>query len=108
MKNGLKKYLPTLLTIAVILMIGACTAGPNSAANTPAADGTVAGFWLGWWHGTIAPITFIVSLFEPTVKFYEVHNNGAWYDLGFVLTTGLLLTGGGLKISYRRRQGDED
>jgi len=38
--------------------------------------GSVAGFWLGLWHGLIAPITFVISLFSDNVNFYEVHNNG--------------------------------
>jgi hypothetical protein len=107
-KNRLKKYLPGMLIIVAILMIGACTAGPNPATNTASTDGAVAGFWLGWWHGVITPITFIISIFEPTVKLYEVHNNGAWYDLGFVLGAGLLFSGGSATATYRRRRGDED
>jgi hypothetical protein len=30
-----------------------------------------AGFWGGLWHGIIAPITFIVSLFATGVSIYE-------------------------------------
>lgn len=58
------------------LRSGGCAAGPNPAMGTPAVDGNIAGFWLGLWHGMISPITFIVSLFESGVHFYEVHNNG--------------------------------
>jgi len=51
------------------------------------ADSSIAGFWLGLWHGMIAPITFIISLLSKAngVSFYEVHNNGGWYQSGFVL-----------------------
>jgi len=28
------------------------------------------------------------------VRFYEVHNNGGWYNFGFVLGAGLFLSGG--------------
>jgi hypothetical protein len=42
----------------------------------------LAGFWPGLWHGLISPIAFIVSLFNPNVGIYEIHNNGAWYNLG--------------------------
>ena len=73
----IEKYLPVLLVLTILVMMSACAAGPNSEVGTAAADGYVAGFWLGLWHGMIAPITFILSLFEPTVNFYEVHNNGA-------------------------------
>jgi hypothetical protein len=57
-------------------------------------EGEVAGFWLGVWHGLIAPITFIVSIFSDKVSLYEVHNSGGWYNFGFVLGAGLFLSGG--------------
>lgn len=43
------------------------------------------GFLGGLWHGFIAPITFIVSLFATGVSIYETHNNGRWYEFGFML-----------------------
>lgn len=83
-----------LLTFALFcLLLSGCAAGPNSAAHTPMADGKVAGFWQGLWHGIIAPITFIISLFNHNVNVYEVHNNGGWYNLGFVLGAGILSGG---------------
>ena len=45
----------------------------------------IAGFWLGLWHGLISPITFLVSLFTSNVNIYDVHNNGDWYNFGFML-----------------------
>ena len=51
------------------------------------------GFWMGLWHGMILPITFIWSLFDHDVTIYSVINNGAWYNLGFVLGAGALLGG---------------
>ena len=58
-------------------------AGPNSKWKLP--DARPAGFWAGWWHGSIAPITLIVGLFKPGVRMYETHNTGAGYDAGFLL-----------------------
>lgn len=49
-----------------------------------------AGFWAGLWHGLIIIITFIISLFSDSVTIYEIHNNGGWYNFGFVL--GLLIS----------------
>ena len=66
-------------------------AGPNSKYKQP--DAEPAGFWAGLWHGIIAPITFIISLFNPDVKMYETNNNGGWYDFGFLL--GVSGSGGG-------------
>jgi hypothetical protein len=44
-----------------------------------------AGFWAGLWHGLICPITFVVSLLVPDVRFYETHNRGRPYDFGFII-----------------------
>jgi len=85
---------------ALVLVIGACAftlaacaAGPNPQIGAPAQDGDVAGFWLGLWHGVIAPITFVVSLFNDGVNVYEVHNNGNWYNSGFVIGAVVLIGG---------------
>ena len=78
---------------AIVLLTG-CLAGPNDLARTPREGDSVAGFWRGLWHGIISPVTFIVSLFVKSVHFYEVHNNGNWYNLGFVLGAGILFGGG--------------
>jgi hypothetical protein len=37
------------------------------------------------WHGMIAPITFLISLFAEGVSIYETNNNGRWYEFGFML-----------------------
>jgi hypothetical protein len=52
------------------------------------------GFWYGLWHGIIAPISFVISLFTDDVAMYGVNNNGGWYDFGFVLGAGILFGGG--------------
>ena len=83
------------LLAALALALAACSAGANPEVGLPHADGDVAGFWMGLWHGIIAPITFIISLFTDTVNVYEVHNTGNWYDFGFVLGAGILFGGGG-------------
>ncbi|MDP3764697.1 MAG: hypothetical protein Q8Q95_03710 [bacterium] len=77
-------YLVLLATIFAI----SCTAGPNSAVGTSALDGNIAGFWLGLWQGMIIGFSFIISLFSDSVRIYETHNNGSWYDWGFVLGIG--------------------
>lgn len=73
------------------LTLTACAAGADTSA-VPAGPG-VAGFWLGLWHGLILPITFIVSLFNHAVGIYEIHNNGGWYDFGFVLGALIVFSG---------------
>jgi hypothetical protein len=94
-----------ILALLLIAMTG-CAPGPNDLANSPRDEGgQVAGFWTGLWHGLIAPITFIISLFSPTVHFYEVHNNGNWYNFGFVLGVLTILGGGGGGAAARRKSG---
>jgi hypothetical protein len=83
-----------LVMMAAVLFLSSCAPGPNRLAKTPDREGDVAGFWLGLWHGLIAPVTFIVSLFSEKVALYEVHNSGGWYNFGFVLGAGLFLSGG--------------
>lgn len=87
---------PALLLVALLalVLLTSCAAGPNVQRSVADPDGSVAGFWQGLWHGIIVPITFVVSLFKDTVNIYEVHNNGNWYNTGFMLGFGVLLGGG--------------
>jgi len=82
------------LVFFLLLILTACVPGPKSAEKTPDEHGQVAGFISGLWHGFISPVTYIVSLFSKNIRIYEVHNNGGWYNFGFVLGAGLFLQGG--------------
>jgi hypothetical protein len=82
-----------ILFLFIVLAIISCTAGPNELANAIMKEGEPSGFWLGLWHGFIAPVTFIISLFKDTISIYEVYNNGGWYDFGFMI--GIMVIGGG-------------
>jgi len=93
-----------LLAVVLMVVLSACAAGANPAVDVPSADGDVAGFWLGLWQGIIIPITFIISLFSDTVSIYEVHNNGGWYDFGFVIGAGFFLGGSGAGTRGVRRR----
>ena len=64
--------------------------GPNPQLDQPGENGQVAGFGTGLWHGLVALITLFVSFFNPAVQMYEVHNDGSWYNLGFLLGAVLL------------------
>ncbi len=98
----MRKLLAAGLLIAfVVVLFAGCAPGANDVERTPDKEGKVAGFWLGLWHGLISPITFIISIFKRDVRFYEVHNNGNWYNFGFVLGAGLFFSGG---IFGRRRK----
>lgn len=82
-----------LTVLGMALLLAACSAGVNQAVDVPGPDKEIAGFWTGIWHGIIAPITFLISLFSDNVNVYEVHNSGNWYDFGFV--AGFMLIPGG-------------
>ncbi len=89
-----KKILLILFSL-ILIILAACTAGPNNLMNTLDSQGEVAGFWQGLWHGLIALVTFIISLFNDKITVYEIHNNGAWYNFGFILGMMIIFGGGG-------------
>jgi hypothetical protein len=83
-----------VLVLALVLLAG-CAPGPNDLVETPDAEGEVAGFWQGLWQGFIAPFTFLISLFSEDVHIYEVHNNGGWYNFGYLAGLSIIFGGGG-------------
>jgi hypothetical protein len=91
-----------LAAVVIVLLLGACAAGANPEVGLVDTDGDIAGFWSGLWHGFIAPITFLISLFTDTVNVYDVHNNGNWYDFGFVVGAGIILSGPRYRGGKRR------
>jgi ABC-type multidrug transport system permease subunit len=84
------------LIVLTLMLLTACTA--TQPAVSP--DGDVPGFWLGLWHGFIAPVTFIISLFS-SIRIYAFPNTGLWYDFGFML--GISGFSGGVFASGRRK-----
>jgi hypothetical protein len=80
-------------------------AGPDSKFKLP--DAEPAGFWAGVWHGMILPIAFIASLFNPGVGIYETHNNGGWYNFGFVLGASSSLSGTKVNVGGSDEEKDE-
>ena len=98
----MKKNL-SFIFVLIMLFVTGCTAGPNMFSHIPDSNGNIAGFWMGLWHGIIAPITFIISLFSRNIHFYEIHNNGGWYNTGFFLGLLIVLGSGGKGASKKRR-----
>ena len=72
-------------------------AGPNS--KYKEVGSPPAGFLAGFWHGLICPFTFLFSLFDDDVRMYETHNNGRWYEFGFLIGASAALGGGGSQAS---------
>ena len=90
-----KTAVRSLVLVFVLIALAGCAAGSNELRNSANAEGVVAGFWRGLWHGVIAPVTFVISLFTAKVHMYEVHNNGGWYNFGFLLGVIVIFGGGG-------------
>ena len=84
-----------VLGVVVMVLLLGCAAGPNDSRGTPDQEEHVAGFWHGLWHGIIAPVTLVISLFSEHVNLYDVHNNGGWYNVGFFFGMAIILGGGG-------------
>ena len=96
------KIIYAIAAVAILFMTGCASAEGLDACVDPAES---SGFLLGLVQGFIAPITFIVSLFDSDTAMYAVNNNGWTYDLGFLLGIGGF-SGGILKGRRRRKYRD--
>lgn len=87
----------TLLVLVLLLVsiLAGCAAGPNQFRGTATEYNIVAGFWLGLWQGFIAPFVFLISLFKGNLNIYELHNNGAWYNFGYLFGLACFFRGKG-------------
>jgi hypothetical protein len=80
----------TFLALAALLALGACAAGTAESAHA-AAGGDISQFFLGLWHGIIAPLMLIVEVINRLaphllpwqVRFFEAKGTGVVYDVGF-------------------------
>jgi hypothetical protein len=91
-----KLRIHVVLAVLLLACAASCAAGdPRFTAEAPA------GFWLGLWHGIIAIITLVIGIFDDSVRVYEIHNTGGWYDFGFLL--GALSIWGHRTVTHGRR-----
>jgi len=72
-----------LLAMTLLILLTSCADSVNCVDSV-----TQVGFFYGFWHGAIAGIAWIVSLFSDNVAVYAIYNNGGWYDFGFLLGVG--------------------
>ena len=88
-----------LLVIAILLFCVLLTGcAPGDGKNTEA---NPAGFFWGVWHGWIAPVSLIVSIFNKGIGIYEIHNNGFLYNLGYYMA---VISGfGGLALARGKK-----
>jgi hypothetical protein len=98
----MKPSLPCLVIVLLLVTILAgCAPTADQSKGTPIDHGGVAGFWLGVWHGFIAPFMFVASLFKSNLGIYEVHNNGAWYNFGYLFGLACFFGGSGNRTARR-------
>jgi hypothetical protein len=90
-----------LLTLLLLNLLAGCTPGRNQFKGTTGEQGSIAGFWLGLWHGFITPFVFLASLFKADLSIYEVHNNGAWYNFGYLFGLACFFGSGGRGAARR-------
>ncbi|MDY0289307.1 MAG: hypothetical protein RBR15_10825 [Sphaerochaeta sp.] len=87
------------LLVALTLSLSSCL--PGTLIPT---DNQRAGFFLGIWHGWIAPVSLIVGFFDPAVRIYEAYNSGWLYDFGFYIA---IISGfGGISLARRKSRRD--
>jgi hypothetical protein len=79
MKN---KIFTILLVLLVAILTISCADVAHVTFTNP--DEHIYGFWGGTWHGMIMFPSFIGSLIWDDIAVYAVHNNGAWYNFGYV------------------------
>ena len=95
MKN-LKIFIILILTV---VLVSSCMpgTGKNGAENP-------AGFFMGIWHGWIAPLSLIFGFFNDSITIYECYNTGWWYDFGFYMA---IISGfGGLSLFRKTKKDD--
>lgn len=86
-----------LLTAMLLFLLSGCIPGDGASSSSDPA-----GFFSGIWHGWIAPISLVVSLFSKNIRIYEPFNTGFWYDFGFYMA---IISGfGGLTLSRRKKK----
>ena len=76
-----KKILLLVLILTMVVFLSSCV--PGDGKNT---SDNPAGFLWGIWHGWLAPVSLILSLFRDNIRIYEVANTGFWYDFGFYIS----------------------
>jgi hypothetical protein len=100
---AMKSPLTLLLLVLLLLnILAGCAAGPNQCKGTASEHDVVAGFWPGLWQGFIAPFMFVASFFKSALSIYEVHNNGAWYNFGYLFGLACFFGGGGNRTARRK------
>lgn len=96
----IKLLILTVIIISTLYVATGCIPGDGTYTN----DDPAGLFW-GIWHGWVAPISLIVSIFKEGIRIYEPINTGFWYDFGFYMA---IISGfGGLSLSRKKKKKDD-
>ncbi len=88
----MKRSIKIASAVVLVLALCACTAGSAESAHA-ASGGDLSQFFLGVWHGLIAPVMLIIEVINRVaphalpwaVRMYEAKGTGVVYDVGFYL-----------------------
>ncbi len=89
-----KRFFIIMLLISILVIAGCF---PTHSAEHE----KVAGFFMGIWHGWIAPISLIIGLFDSNIRVYEANNTGWWYDFGFYMA--IIAGFGSLQLKRKKK-----
>ena len=96
-KSSFKKIILLVMMVSILFVVSGCLPGDGS--KTPT---NPAGLLSGIWHGWVAPLSLVLSIFNKQISIYEVFNTGFWYDFGFYAA---IISGfGGLSFSRRKKK----
>ena len=79
----------TLIALGAVLLLTGCA---DTVTFEQAAVTDPVGFWYGLWHGIIFVFAWFFSLFADSISVYAIYNNGGWYDFGFFLGLGSIIS----------------
>ncbi|MDP4091602.1 MAG: hypothetical protein Q8930_20355 [Bacillota bacterium] len=96
----MKKKFKMVFLIACLFTLAGILTGCIPGDGTYSAS-RPAGFFWGIWHGWMAPVSLIFSLFNHKIRIYETFNTGWWYDFGFYIA--VISQFGGLSMSRKKK-----
>ncbi len=87
---------PAIITLLILIAFTSCMPNPEqNMGQSPS------GFFMGVWHGWIAPLSLIVGFFNEHTRVYDPNNTGWWYDFGVYMA---IISGvGGLSLARKNR-----
>lgn len=96
MKKNIFRVVALIVVLSLMVVaLSGCSVIPTGNEIEPS------GFFAGVWHGWVAPISLIFSLFGD-YHIYEPNNTGFFYDLGFYMA---IISGfGGLSLARKKKK----